>query len=230
MSEIKLVIFDLDGVLVESEIIASTVEAAAFTRHGYEMEVAEYTARFSGKTGRQVIGEIEREIGRALPDGLLKEIQQEIDRRFVDELVMVRGAQTCLERLERPFSICTNTALERAIAKLRKTGLFKIAGTHVYSAQAIDPPAPKPAPDIFLQAAVDHCVDPAQVLVIEDSRPGIEGAVAAGMRVAGFIGGSHSYPTHGDNLTEAGAETIFRSLTDLSQIIASFDVWRGFDG
>jgi beta-phosphoglucomutase-like phosphatase (HAD superfamily) len=128
-----------------------------------------------------------------------------------------------------PKCICSNSSPERLDAMLTRTGLLPLFGSNVFSARALASHRPKPAPDIFLHAAEVMKAEPARCFVIEDSAHGVHGAKAAGMRVIGFTGASHSWPGHADALTEAGAETVIRRWAELHPVIAALSEWSDAD-
>jgi beta-phosphoglucomutase-like phosphatase (HAD superfamily) len=109
---------------------------------------------------------------------------------------------------------------------LSKVGLREVFGPYVYSAKDLGADRVKPKPDIFLHGAKQFGANPANTLVIEDSVHGIAGARAAGMRVVGFTGASHTYPSHADRLTEAGAETVISRMSELPDVIAALAEWQ----
>ncbi len=230
MAEIKLVIFDCDGVLIDSEIIAMRVEIELLKEHGYECEESEHIRRYTGLNFSQTIKLIEEESGRYFPDDLDEKIQKEIDSRLWRNVVALPGAGDVLDQLDQPRCICSNSGDERLKMSLTKVELWDRFRPYVFSAQSLPDIAAKPAPDIFLHAAREFEVEPHECVVIEDSSHGVEGAVAAGMRVIGFVGASHTYPEHSDQLLDAGAETIIKNLGEIPKIVAAFAEWDGLNG
>jgi beta-phosphoglucomutase-like phosphatase (HAD superfamily) len=113
---------------------------------------------------------------------------------------------------------------------LLKTGLHAAFKPHIFSAKELDPPAPKPAPDIFLHGMRQFGVTGQETVIIEDSVHGVTAAKRAGARVIGFTGGKHTYPFHGEKLSEAGAETVIESHLYLPATIKAFSQWGGMDG
>jgi beta-phosphoglucomutase-like phosphatase (HAD superfamily) len=109
---------------------------------------------------------------------------------------------------------------------MRSTGLWDRFRPYVYSALEVGSKAPKPDPSVFLHAATTLDVEPKDCYVVEDSFHGVQAAVAAGMRVVGFIGGSHSYPGHGEHLMDAGAETVIHRFEDLPATLEALKVWQ----
>lgn len=225
MTDIDLVIFDCDGVLVDSEIIAASVEAELLTAAGYPIEAADLARIYSGLTFKDIMLRIEREAAQVFQASLIDEAEALIDRRLADEVEAIEGAADAVSRVAVPRCICSNSRTERLEFVLARTGLLPLFRGHVYS--SLDTPSrkPKPAPDVFLHAAGRFGADPARCFVIEDSVHGITGARAAGMRVIGFTGASHSYPGHADMLTEAGAETVIRRWPDLPGVLEALSLW-----
>ena len=227
MSEPELIIFDCDGVLIDSEIIAASVEADLLKENGYEIDVHEHAMRFTGLNFSQTVKIIEAETGRSFPDDICDKVEAEIDSRLWRDVEALPGAQEILDALDQPRCICSNSVDERLKMSLTKTKLWDRFRPYVFSALSLPGVAVKPAPDIFLHAAREFEVEPAQCVVIEDSAHGVAGAVSAGMRVIGFVGASHTYPGHADQLTEAGAETIIARLADIRPVVDAFATWEG---
>jgi HAD superfamily hydrolase (TIGR01509 family) len=221
-------VFDCDGVLVDSEIIASTVDAEHLAGIGYKITPEEVSRRFAGLTSRGIGDIVAAEIGRPLPENFFQKTKVDIDRRLATELKEVPGARALLDRLsgERKC-VCSNSSMERLRISLQKTGLYDSLSPHIYSAVEVGNKQPKPDPNVYLHAAAALGIDPKQAVVLEDSVFGIGAAKRAGMRVVGFTGGSHSWPGHADLLTEAGAETVINRLTDFPAIAEAVMSWEG---
>lgn len=217
-----LVIFDCDGVLVDSEIIAAEVDAAALTSVGYAIDGAEVARRFAGLTGREIFARVAAELGRPLPDDLEERTKAEIDRRLAAELEVIEGVREAIEALGLPVCVCSNSSPERIAASLTKTRLDDLFGERVFSAVAVREGRPKPAPDVYLHAAETCGVDPHDAIVIEDSEHGVAAARAAGMSVIGFVGGRHSWPGHSERLMEAGADTVIRRMSELVPTVRAY--------
>jgi HAD superfamily hydrolase (TIGR01509 family) len=221
-----LVIFDCDGVLVDSEIISARVDSELLARLGFEINPQEVALRFAGYTTEKIFREIGKEMGRAIPDDLIREAQQETDRRLGSEVEAIPGVQEMLDNLDDPRCICSNSRPERLEITLRHTGLWDRFRPYVFSAPAVGEGRGKPAPDVFLHAASVFEVSPADAVVIEDSIAGVTGAVAAGMRVIGFTGASHTWTGHSDALVDVGALTVVRRMADLAATIEALRTWQ----
>jgi len=225
MPQPDLVIFDCDGVLVDSEIIAARIDSELITKAGFPIEPEEVAERFAGLTFPDILMEIERVSSVPLQASLIEEERKLLDRRLEREVRAIDGARDAVARIAAPRCICSNSTPERLEMMLTRTGLKPLFGDRVYSSRAIPGGKPKPAPDVFLFAARAMEADPEKTFVIEDSVHGTHGAKAAGMRVIGFTGASHTWPGHADSLTEAGAETVIRRLADLEPVLAALSEW-----
>ncbi|MCC0044795.1 MAG: HAD family hydrolase [Brucellaceae bacterium] len=222
---VELVIFDCDGVLVDSEIIAARAETALLAQIGIEIDPIEFAGRFAGLTFRDILVRLEAETGHVFQASLLDKQRAELDRRLAREVKAISGAADAVAAVKRPRCVCSNSRRERLEMMLTKTRLLPLFEGHIFSAMDLPEKRPKPAPDVFLHAAKEMKADPAKCIVIEDSVHGIAGAKAAGMRVIGFTGGAHSYPGHSDLLTEAGAETAINRWADLGPVLEALAVW-----
>ena len=225
MPGFDLIIYDCDGVLVDSEIIAAEVESRLLTEAGFPISTEEMAERFAGLTWKDILLTVERESSIPFSAQLLDESERLLDIRLANDVQAIDGVLDAIVRIPGPRCICSNSSLTRLKAMLKRTGLDQLFGDHVYSAKDLGEGRTKPAPDVFLHGASQLGVRPSGVLVIEDSVHGIHAAKAAGMRVVGFTGASHSYPGHADKLTEAGAETVIRRMRELP---ATVEALAGF--
>lgn len=212
-----LVIFDCDGVLIDSEIVAARLEAEAATELGLPITAQEICARFAGTTTREVWATLERELGRPLPPGFFEAHLAHVREVFGRELEAIPGARAAVERLRLPYCVASSTQLPALITNLGTTGLADLFDGHVYSASQVK--RAKPAPDVFLFAASQMGVDPAECVVIEDSVAGVTAAGRAGMPVIGFTGGSHVTPGLGERLLAAGARELFSRMDHLDDVL-----------
>ena len=229
MAEIELVIFDCDGVLMDSEIVAAAAELEVYREFGLEMEVAEFSARFAGRDSALVLTDIEDELGLKLPEDTLPKVRANVTAKCGLEANMISEADIMLDLLDQARCICSNGPQDKMRHMLDRVGLYDRFRPYIFSAKDLDPPAHKPMPDIFLHALAEFSVRPEQALVLEDSVHGIAGARAAGTRVVGFTGATHTFPGHADQLIDAGAETVINRLTDLPGIVEAFGEWERMD-
>ncbi|MCR4266762.1 HAD family phosphatase [Nitratireductor sp. ZSWI3] len=222
-----LVIFDCDGVLVDSEIIAARVEARLLTEAGFEITAEDLASRYSGLTFKDILFEIEKEAATPLQASLIELAESEVDKRLRKEVRAIEGAREAAAAIAGKKCICSNSSKARLEAMLGKTGLLPFFNGFIYSSLETPSRLPKPAPDVFLFAAEAMQAAPQRTFVIEDSVHGIAGAKAAGMRVIGFTGAAHIQPGHADLLMEAGAETVIHRFRDLAGVIAALSEWEG---
>jgi HAD superfamily hydrolase (TIGR01509 family) len=221
-----LTIFDCDGVLIDSEIISAEVNAEHFREIGFEISAAEINERFVGMTGPQIMAVIEEEIGRAVPEDFETRVEAEIDRRLA-RVKPIAGVHDLLDLLDGPRCICSNSSSARLRLSLEATQLWDRFRPYVFSAADVRQGRGKPHPDVFLHAAETFAVDPATVVVIEDSATGVTAASAAGMRVIGFVGGAHTWQGHAERLMDAGAETVVRRLNEVPAVVEALRGWEG---
>ena len=220
--------FACDGVLVDSEVIASQVDAEMLTSIGFKITPEEVTQRFAGLTSIAIHDIVEKEIGRKLPDDFLPKQKEALDRRLARDLKIVAGAKEMLDKLEGPRCICSNSTTERLTLELDKVGLTD-RFTHVFSAVEVGDRQPKPSPNVYTFAAKSLGVPPREMIVLEDSVFGVTAAKAAGARVIGFTGGAHTWLGHADLLVEAGAETVIHRFSDFAKIAEALMSWEGME-
>ncbi|WP_309083667.1 HAD family phosphatase [Chelativorans sp.] len=225
MPQPDLVIFDCDGVLVDSEIVAARVEAEMLREAGHDITAEELAERYSGLTFRDIMMRIEKEAQMLFQASLLDRAEAKVDERLRAEVKAIEGVAQAVASLPVKKCICSNSSEERIAAMLERTRLAPLFEGVIFSSLATPSKRPKPAPDVFLYAAEKMGAEPARTIVIEDSVHGISGAIAAGMRVIGFTGASHSHPGHAAMLMEAGAETTVSRMADLGKTIAALSEW-----
>jgi len=214
---IDLIIFDCDGVLVDSEVISCRAHADVLTRHGYPITPEQVFSRFLGRSTRQANQEIETELGRKLPDAYHGDLQDELFRSFAADLEAIRGIHDVLDLVTQAVCVASSGSHRRMQVSLGSTGLYERLAPNIFSASQVT--NGKPAPDLFLLAASEMGVPPERCVVIEDSLAGIAGARAAGMKVLGFCGGSHCGPGHAETLRQAGADLLFADMHQLPELV-----------
>ena len=213
-----LIIFDCDGVLVDSEVISCRAHAEVLSRHGYPITQEQVFHRFLGRSTKQANFEVESELGRALPDDFHGQLQDELFRAFETDLEAVPHIHKALDEITQTICIASSGSHQRMHVTLGRTRLYDRFAPNIFSASQVT--NGKPAPDLFLFAARQMNVLPERCLVIEDSVPGITGGRAAGMAVLGFHGGSHCLEDYGTKLRDAGATATFDDMAQLPELIA----------
>jgi HAD superfamily hydrolase (TIGR01509 family) len=216
-SNIDLVIFDCDGVLVDSEVISCRAHAEALTRHGYPITSDQVLARFLGVSDREARQAVEAELGRSLPDDFEVQMKQAALHRYTDDLEDIPYVRETIEAIAVSKCVASSGTPEKIRHGLVSAGLYDLLAPNIFSAAQVK--RGKPAPDLFLFAARQMQVPPERCLVIEDSLPGVTGARAAGMTVLGFHGGSHCGPGYEDTLRAAGVAMTFDDMRQLPALI-----------
>jgi len=210
----ELVIFDCDGVLIDSERIAVRVDAEVLGRLGWQLTEEEVIERFMGRSEAYMVGEIEAAIGRPLGPEWEEEFRPMYRRAMQAELEPVDGVVDALDRISAPTCVASSSSHGYLRFTLGLTGLLDRFDGRIFS--ATDVANGKPAPDLFLHAAATLGVPPDRCAVVEDSRYGIEAARAAGMRAFGYAGG----------LTPAArlagpATTVFQDMRELPDLLVA---------
>lgn len=210
---------DCDGVIVDSEKIADIIMLEvlreAFAVHALETHIKD----LFGRRVSDIILLLERHLGVSLSAEKRLHMQLNIDARVGHEAPAMAHVKEVYEALGMPVAIVSNSAPQRLHLSVRRAGLTDLVGKNIFSGDEVK--SPKPAPDVYLQAARMLGVAPEHCLVIEDSVTGVTAGRAAGMRVFGFLGGSHIRPDHADMLAQAGVLKVFDNMVDLPQAIES---------
>ena len=213
-----LLIFDCDGVLVDSEVIACHAVAAALAAVGPALSAEIIGERFVGMSNKDMYAELERERGAPLPASFDAEMNRLAAERYALELQPMPGLATALAVLAQRKCVASSSTPAMLAKKLDCAGLTRWFEGAVFSAAEVA--RGKPAPDIFLHAARRMAAAPARALVIEDSAPGVVAGKAAGMTVFGFTGGSHCRAGHAERLAAAGADLVFSEMSKLPALVA----------
>lgn len=183
----SLIIFDCDGVLVDSEGIAREVFARALTEAGFAMTAEQAGRQFTGLSLASCQVWIEAHFGRPLPPDFFAALQRATYAEFAKSLKPVEGIEDVLiwlQQKDMPCCVASSGSYEKINFTLSHTGLLRYLAPHIFSAQSVA--RGKPAPDLFLYACKQMGVAPTEAVVVEDSSPGVAAAVAAGIYVVGF--------------------------------------------
>lgn len=211
-----MIIFDCDGVLVDSEILSCSTDARLMTEAGYTITTEALIAGYIGRPKAEIWAEIAELRGEPWPKGLLQRANDLLGERLRTELEPVRGVAAALDAIavaEGSMAVASSSGVEKLRLSLDVCGLWDRFEGRVFSAEMVA--RGKPAPDVFLHTASQCGVDPAACLVIEDSVAGVTAALAAGMAALGFTGGRHTFPGHAQSLSVAGARAVVRHMDDL---------------
>jgi len=218
-----VVIFDCNGVLVDSEPLATAIVSQEFMRAGFPLTPDVVARYFTGRRPADMFTEVEIAARRKLPPNFAETVASVILRRFRKELRATRHAEYALSWLRGPKCVASSSSHERIRVSLESTGLIRFFEPNLFSAG--DVRNGKPAPDLFLHAASRLQVSPGDCIVVEDSAVGVAAAVAAGMTVIGFVGGSHAGSQLDTVLRSAGARSVIPDLRALKSAIINLRGW-----
>jgi HAD superfamily hydrolase (TIGR01509 family) len=216
-----LIIFDCDGVLVDSEVISCRVHADVLTRYGYPITAEQVHQRFLGRSARDAAIEVERELGRPLAETYDLERRTTLLAALADTVEAIPHLHETLDAIDARMCVASSAAHEKIFTTLSRVGLYRRFAPNIFSGTQVS--FGKPAPDLFLFAAGQMAAAPERCVVVEDSIPGVVGALAAGMAVLGFHGGSHCQPGYGDTLRAAGARLTFDDMRQLPAMIRQIE-------
>jgi len=218
----EVVIFDCDGVLVDSEVLASARLGAALERLGLKLDESQIRELFLGVSEQSMLGIAERALGAPLPPEFQSELANDVLADFERELKGIKGIAELIGRLDARVCVASSSSIERIRASLRIVGYANLFEPHVFSASEVA--RGKPEPDLFLHAAQRMGASAADCLVIEDSVHGVTAARRAEMVVFGFTGGAHAQGhEYNARLVEAGAAVVFDDMRELPGLL---DDWR----
>jgi len=213
----KLLIFDFDGVVADSEALANSVLAETVSELGVPTTLDDAYKHYMGKPFPEVITKIERDIGKKLPSHFAAQLQNRTLERFQQELRAVDGVESYVQTFSQiPRCIASTSSSERIRICLDIIELRSLFEPHLYSVSAV--PRGKPHPDIFLYAAKQLGTPPSRSVVIEDSVRGVQAGVAAGMVVIGILAASHIQSGTREQLRDAGAHYTADTFEEVTAI------------
>ncbi|GGK16155.1 beta-phosphoglucomutase [Deinococcus malanensis] len=214
--QFSAVLFDLDGVLVDTETIIGELWAAIFSERGLDLTPAEITRLTSGQRFEGVMQALEQQRGWKAPEDFLPMLDQRFNGAF-SHVPAIAGAADTLRALRAagiPFAVASNSEKGRLHMKLRGGGLAELVEPHAYDPSLVNGRG-KPAPDLYVYAAAQLGAAPQRCLVVEDSVPGAQAGVAAGATVWALLAGSHILPDDEAQLLDLGAARVLRSHAEL---------------
>lgn len=221
-SSIEAIIFDNDGVLVDSEAIHIDVERKLLAELGLEYDARSYIERFVGLSNADFYAELSKDYellcSGSFPDDFSQQLKARVWPRIEAELRPIPGIVELVRKFGGPVAVASSAILPRLNRKLQITGLYELFAPHVYSSDHVG--RGKPEPDLFIHAAQKLGVPPYRCMVIEDSLNGIIAGRRANMLTVGFVGGSHLDANHRDKLKEAGANVIAESHDEIAAYFA----------
>ena len=218
-----MIIFDCNGVLVDSEPIAMSVAAEELRRVGLRVTPEIVARYFTGRRPADMFADVEAATGIKLPTGFAAQVASRTLARLQIELRSMPHVVHALTWLRGPKAVASSSPIDRVRASLDCTDLLRYFEHNVFSASSVA--KGKPAPDLFLHVAQSVGIVPKDCIVVEDSPAGVSAAVAAGMTAIGFVGGGHAPLNLGSHLTAAGAKMVIADMRALKGTVVTL---RGY--
>ena len=222
MTEFDAILFDCDGVLLDSEPLASEALARAISAAGLPFTGSEAMRDFSGGSARSSLSRLD-EMGLDAP-AVFDHADRILFAMFDSHVPQIQGVENVLWDYDVPMAVCSNSLVDRLDRSLGRTPLARRFGRHIYSAQHVS--AAKPAPDLAFLAAAQLGVPPSRAIFIDDNPHGILCGRAAGCMTVGFIGPSEHRENHAEILRNAGADHVVHGMTEFHQLLAQLSVTR----
>ncbi len=221
MAGFQAIIFDFDGVLLESELQLNRLTAELLTELGHETSLRDALTHFMGRTGKEVIEAIEARIGSQLPAKFHERMKESSANALSDGIAGVSGAVEFVRSLPPSLgrAVASSSSTRWIRTHLRHLGLEQEFGNHLYSGRE-HVERGKPEPDLYLYAAEQLGVCIADCVVLEDSRIGATGAVASGAQVIGLAAGEHCLDGHAEMLRETGVNDVAHSFDEVRRLLA----------
>ena len=213
---IKHIIFDCDGVLIDTEIVAADVVSAFLRSEQVQISKEEFITRFTGKTFTDII-ELLKSDGALPKDFDTTAAVPVLDQEIRNNQRAIAGAPELLQRLSLPFSVVSNSAKDYVEEALEKLEVRQLVQDRVFSAEQVA--KGKPSPMVYELALTTIGLHPENVLVIEDSHSGVVASTSAGIKTIGFLGGSHIRTGHKERLMALGCQQTVSSHTELAQLL-----------
>ena len=225
-----MILFDCDGVLLDSEVIADRILCESLStllkteQHHSEMSdplfLKQWIIDHCGQTDENILQRFSEFTRVNPPHDFLSHFQTTLFKTLSHEVKPIPGMKKLLESLEDKWAVASNSSLKRLKISLKQGGLINLCESRLFSSEQVG--KAKPAPDLHLHIAEQYDVVPNECLVIEDSAAGVKAGLKAGMRVIGFIGGSHITPKHIDFLKMAGPEKLINNSDELSDFLTTW--------
>ena len=214
---ISHLIFDCDGVIVDSEIVATRLSLKVLAPYGYASDEETHCRRFSGMLTSKIMEIIFEELGKPIPDSLVEDLDHLFETEFEQVLKPIPGMPELLKSQSLPLSIVSNSWVDSVRRSLSISGISGVSDGRIYSAEHV--PHPKPAPDVYQLAIREIGLPTDQLLVVEDSVAGVTAAKAAGLTVIGFLGASHIFEGHDAKLKAQGVDYLASDANELTALL-----------
>lgn len=219
---VKHMLFDNDGTIVDSEIIAVRTMLQLLAEHGFHMEETVYSTKYPGLLERDILASLKQEFNLDVPHDFLERLHLMHRDVFPSTLRVIPGMSAIFKNVKVPKSMVSNGSVRHVERSLRQVRLRSALDGHIFSAEHVS--KPKPEPDVYHHALTTLGLQPSDVLVVEDSPTGVVAAKRAGLRVVGFLGASHIPHGHGDRLRDEGADYLAKDAKALVEILRKHGV------
>jgi len=216
MSKVEHLLFDCDGVLVDTEFTAAIKMTQTLNNLGVDLSVDYYLQNLSGTTFSSIV---HRYFNNSLPEFEVLQIIHKVEDEVAAEVKLIEGVTDLLIGLPMSKSVVSNSSVRTVEHALDTTGIKRYFSSKIFSSELVK--QPKPAPDIYQLAINSLGYKAAEIIVVEDSISGAKAALSAGLRVIGFVGASHIQPGHGQRLLDLGVSQIAGSMIELQIILAT---------
>jgi HAD superfamily hydrolase (TIGR01509 family) len=212
------ILFDNDGTIVDSEVIAQRVMLKMLAEHGFHLSEQEYSTRFPGLLDRDILHILQRDHAFTVPEGFTQQLHEAHHLGFDNALRAIPGMTSLFRRLKIPKSMVSNGSIKHVERCLRKVRLLSAVDGHIFSAEQVG--KPKPHPDVYLFALEKIGLEPHHTLAVEDSPTGVLAAKSAGLQVIGFLGAAHVMEGHANILKDAGADFMAKDAGALAVLLS----------
>jgi HAD superfamily hydrolase (TIGR01509 family) len=216
MSEVKHLLFDCDGVLVDTEFTAAIKMTQALNNLSVDLSVDYYLQNLSGTTFSSIVHWY---FNNSLSEFEVLQIINKVEDEVAAEVKLIDGVADLLADLPVSKSVVSNSSVRTVERALETTGIKRYFFSKIFSSELVK--QAKPAPDIYLLAINSLGYNASEIIVVEDSISGAKAALTAGLRVIGFVGASHIQPGHGQRLLDLGVRQIAESMIELQTILAN---------
>lgn len=219
---IKHILFDNDGTIVDSEIIAVRATLQLLRPYGFMMDEQEYSRRFPGLLERDILAILQREYGVEVRADYFEQLRDLHNLGFDRDLQVIAGMEAIFRGMRVPKSMVSNGSVRHVERCLQRVGLRDALDGFIFSAEQVA--QPKPHPDVYWHALEQLALHPSETMAVEDSPTGVASAKEAGLRVVGFLGAAHIFDGHGERLLDAGADMLAADAAALRVIFEKMEV------
>ncbi len=220
MADKKFLLFDCDGVLIDSEILATRISLRKLAQFGYKANEEAHSQRFAGMMDTAILDILSQELAVVWPENFYQDLQTTMQQAFREELTAIAGMPELLAAFSLPKAVVSNSHLKHVQDSLAATGMADYFGERMFSSQMVA--HPKPAPDLYLLALNTLGLTADETIVVEDSPSGVTAAKAAGLEVIGFLGASHIFAGHDQKLIQAGADHLAANAGEVEKLLRAW--------